>query len=148
MAFVVKNTEIYTYILSRIEEDVLAMGFRRSGKGVLFYRYSADKQIASGIEMQKSAYSSEDHCVFTFNITCIAAHHVSPRPKQLTLAHIKVALRTKFERIGPAWSAGKGWWEITGEYLEEYGLEGYYDRFVRKEILKCGRYLSDKMALF
>lgn len=137
--------EIYKSMLSYIEHDLLLLSYRRSGKGILFYRYGPDKQVACGIEMQKSLFSSDDRCVFTFNSTCIAIYHVSPRPKQLTLAHIKAGLRRSFERTGPSYPDAHGWWEITEEYLQEYGLEGYYDRFMRKDILDLGMRLNGRM---
>ena len=65
-------TSIYEYILSRIAEDLSQYGYKRSGKGSLFYRYSADKKVACAFEMQKSMFNLPDNYSFTFNLGCIA----------------------------------------------------------------------------
>lgn len=62
------SMSIYEYVLSRITEDLLPYGYKRSGKGTLFYKYSADKKVACAFEMQKSVFNSADDYSFTFNL--------------------------------------------------------------------------------
>lgn len=137
--------EIYEYFLTRVEEDLSPLGYRRSGKGMLFYRYCADKQVACGIEMQKSGFNYPGSYSFTFNLVCVSVHCFSPQPKTLTLKHLKSSFCYPHnERIGSVCRGRDHWWKITEEYLAEYGLNGYYERLIQADILKSGAYLNEK----
>jgi hypothetical protein len=50
------------------------------------------------------------------------------------------------ERIGPLCRGGDYWWEITEEFVAEYGLKGYYDRFIQGDMKKCAAYLDGLAA--
>ena len=43
------NAVIYAYILSRVQADLADHGYSRSGKGALFYRYSANKKVSCAL---------------------------------------------------------------------------------------------------
>ncbi len=138
------------YILSRISEDLLSFGYKRSGKGKLFYRYSADRKIACGIEMQKKMFNSPEgyYFSFTFNISCIALYEVPDFYREkLTLAQLKSALEDLgyfSERLGHVCKGSDYWWEITDETLRYTTLEEYYNRFLHDDIIKCAHDLDEQ----
>lgn len=141
-------TSIYEYILSRIAEDLLRYGYKRSGKGTLFYRYSADRQIACGIQMQKSMYNSPESCSFTFNVGCIDIFELSDYyEEKLTLAPLKLALNSLYGggiRLGHLSRGHDHWWEISDEILSDLSVEEYYNQFLQADILKCVQYLDEQ----
>lgn len=80
-----------------------------------------------------------------FNLVCVSVHCFSPQPKTLTLKHLKSSFCYPHnERIGSVCRGRDHWWKITEEYLAEYGLNGYYERFIQADILKSGAYLNEK----
>ncbi len=140
---------IYGYILSRVNEDLVKYGYKRSGKSKLFYRYFEDGKITCAVEMEKSAFNTEDCCRFTFNAGCIALYNLSGYPKnKLTLETVKLALTTQAGviRIGHLTDRGDYWWEIDEEILNHVSLEEYYNRYLHDDIIKCACYL-DELAL-
>ncbi len=143
------STAMYDYILSRINDDLSSYGYKRSGKGKMFYRYSADGKVACGIEMQKSILNSPESYSFTFNIGCIALYELPYYYKEkLTLEPLKLALGEPFfggERLGQLCRGSDYWWEITGEMLNynSFSIEKYYDIFLHNDIIKCAVHLDE-----
>ena len=143
------NIEIYDYILSRVQAELLVFGYSRSGKSGLFYRYSADKKVGCVIEMQKSAFNYPGSYSFTFNLGCIALYNLRGYNKEkLTLSTLKLALtfQAGVERIGILCRGTDYWWDITDEIMKEYSLEEYYDRFIQDDIKKCAAHLDELAA--
>ena len=144
------STDVYDYILSRVNEDLISYGYKRSGKGKLFYRYSADRKIACGIDMQKKIFNSPEgyYFSFTFDISCIALYELPDfYGEKLTLGQLKLALEdTGFfsERLGFMCRGGDYWWEITDETLRYTTIEEYYNCFLHDDIIKCARYLDEQ----
>ncbi len=93
---------VYDHVLSRVEEDLKHYGYKRSGKGRLFYRYSADGKVGCVFEMQKSAYNTTDSQSFTFNVGCVALYELSGYYKaKLTAEPLKLMLKSpSAERLG------------------------------------------------
>ncbi len=141
-----EHTEIYEYILSRTEADLAAFGYKRSGKGSLFYRYSADKTVACGIEMQKSMYNYPGSYSFTFNLTCVGLCDLPGYEKKtLTLAQLKLRLRGfHAERIGMLFRGRDYWWNVTEETLRDCSLAEYYDKCIREDIEKSAALLLER----
>ena len=140
-------TSIYEYMLSRIGEDLASHGYKRSGKGTLFYRYSADKKVACAFEMQKSMFNSPDDYSFTFNLGCIALYNLNGYYKdKLTLETVKLALtfQAGVQRLGHLSRGYDYWWNITDEILNNYSIEEYYNRFLQPDIIKGAEYLSEQ----
>lgn len=141
-------TLIYEYILSRIAEDLLPYGYTKNGKGLLFYRYSADRKIACGIEMQKSMFNSPESYSFTFNVGCIDIYELPDYHKErLTLEPLKLALKSPYGggiRLGHLCRGHDYWWEITDETLSCISIEEFYRKFLQEDILKCARYLDEQ----
>ena len=143
------NTAIYEYILSRVQADLADHGYSRSGKGALFYRYSANKKVSCAVEMQRSMFNSPESHSFTFNLVCVGLNDLDGYYQdRLTVSAVKACLQNPFiaQRIGPLCRGGDYWWEITDDMMKEYGLEGYYDRFIQKDIRKCAAYLDEWAA--
>ena len=140
-------TSIYEYILSRIAEDLLPYGYKRSGKGGLFYRYSEDKKVGCAFELQKSMFNSPDDYSFTFNLGCIALFNLNGYHKdKLTLEALKYSLTVQagFMRLGHLSRGCDYWWNITDEILNDYSIEEYYNRFLHSDIIKGAEYLSEQ----
>ena len=137
---------IYEYILSRIAEDLLPYGFKRNGKGRLFYRYSADKKVGCVFEMQKSMFNLSDDYSFTFNLGCIALYNMNGyRKDKLTLETVKLALHPELSvRLGHLSRGFDYWWNITDKILNDYSIEEYYDRFLYPDIIKGAEYLNEQ----
>lgn len=139
---------IYETVLSGIAEDLLPYGFKRSGKGALFYRYSADRRVACGIEMQKSMFNSPESCSFTFNVGCIDIYGLSDYyGEKLTLGPLRLALKSLYGggvRLGHLCRGYDYWWEITDEMMSDLSAEEYYAQFLHADILKCARYLDEQ----
>ena len=138
---------IYDYILTRISEDLLLYGYKRSGKGVLFYRYSADKKVGCAIEMQKSTFNSPEGYSFTFNLGCVALYDLNDYyEEKLTLKTLKYAAYTPagVQRLGHLTRGRDYWWEITDEILNDFSIEEYYDRFLRQDIIRGAEYLNEQ----
>ena len=136
---------VYDHVLSRVEEDLKHYGYKRSGKGRLFYRYSADGKVGCAVEMQKSAYSSGDNHRFTFNIGCVAIYELSGYGKEkLTTEVLKAVLRsTRMERLGGVSRGFDYWWEFSNDILDRFSAEEYYDRFLHGDIEKCANHLDE-----
>ena len=144
-----EHTEIYDYFLSRVQADLSKYGYSRSGKGTLFYRYSADKKVACAIEMQKSAFNYPGSTSFTFNLLCVGIFELSGYSNgRLTVPAIRACLQNAFiaKRIGSLCRGRDYWWKITDEILNMYRLEEYYDRFIQIDIKKSAEYL-DELAM-
>ncbi len=139
------SKEVYDHVLSRVEEDLKHYGYKRSGKGRLFYRYSADGKVGCAFEMQRSAYNTTDSQSFTFNIVCVALYELSGYNKtKLTAEPIKLMLKsTSAERLGGISRGYDYWWEFSGKILESFPIEDYYDRFLHADIVKCADYLDE-----
>ena len=138
---------IYEYVLSRIAQDLLVYGYKRSGKGTLFYKYSDDKKVACVFEMQKSMFNSSDDYSFTFNLGCIALYDLNGYFKdKLTLEAAKLALRydAGCMRLGHLCRGRDYWWNVTNEILNDYSPQEYYDRFLRPDIIKGAEYLNEQ----
>ena len=138
---------IYEYVLSRIAEDLSPYGFKRSGKGLLFYRYLVDRRIACGISMQKSLNNSPESHSFTFNTACIALWELCDYyGEKLTLAPLKLALGGLHGgvRIGHLCRGHDFWWEVNDEILRNVSIEEYYDQFLHADIVKCAQYLNEQ----
>ena len=138
---------VYEYILSRITEDLLAYGYKRSGKSTLFYRYLSDKKVGCAFEMQKSTFNSPDDYSFTFNLGCIALYNLNGYYKdKLTLDTLKLALtfQAGFQRLGHLSRGHDYWWRITDEILSNYSIEEYYDRFLHCDVIKGAEYLDEQ----
>ena len=142
------SVAIYDYILSRVNEDLTPYGYKRSGKGALFYRYSADKKVGCAIEMQKSILNSPESYSFTFNLGCIALYELSDYyGEKLTLEQLKLVIKSPCGvgiRLGHLCRGRDYWWEITGEILNRFSIEEYYNRFLQSDIIKCTRYLDEE----
>ncbi len=140
------NSLFYEYMLSRITDQLADFGYSRSGKSALFYRYSADKTVASAIEMQRSIFNSEDSFSFTFNLLCIGLYDLEGFfNDKLTLSAIKGSLKSPFlaERIGIICRGSDYWWTVDEEYIKKYTPEKYYDIFIREDIEKAAKHLDD-----
>ncbi len=139
-------TSICEYILSRITEDLLSHGYKRSGKGTLFYKYSADKKVACAFEMQKSMFNSPDDYSFTFNLGCVALYNLNGyRKDKLTLETVKFALHPELsERLGHLSRGCDYWWNITDEILKDFSIEEYYNRFLHSDVIKGAEYLNEQ----
>jgi hypothetical protein len=140
-------TSIYEYILSRIADDLLPYGYKRSGKGRLFYRYSADKKVGCAFEMQKSMFNFPGDYSFTFNLGCIALYNMNGYYKdKLTLETVKLAANHPqlSARLGHVSRGCDYWWNITDEILHDYSIEEYYTRFLHPDIIKGAEYLSEQ----
>jgi len=141
------STTIYEYILSRIGDDLAPYGYKRSGKGRLFYRYFADGKVGCAVEMQKSMFNSREYCSFTFNLSCVSLYELSNYYKdKLTLQPLKISLLNVYsgaERIGDLCRGGDYWWTIDDDMLSEYTIEEYYDFFIHKDIEKAARHLNE-----
>lgn len=144
------STAMYEYILSRIQEDLLPYGYKRSGKGGLFYRYSCEGKVGCAIEMQKSMFNSPGVYSFTFNLGCVALYELNGYYKdKLSLQPLRLATRSYQSggmRIGHLCRGRDYWWEITDGILKMFTLEKYYELFVQKDIQKAAEYL-DEMAI-
>ena len=140
------SMSIYEYVLSRITEDLLPYGYKRSGKGTLFYKYSADKKVACAFEMQKSAFNSADDYSFTFNLGCVALYNLNGyRKDKLTLETVKFALHPELSvRLGHLSRGCDYWWNITDEILKDFPIEEYYNRFLHSDIIKGAEYLNEQ----
>lgn len=141
------SMSIYEYILSRIAEDLLPYGYKRSGKGKLFYRYSADKKVACAFEMQKSMFNFPDDYSFTFNLGCIALYNLNGYYKdKLTLETAKLALRHEAGcmRLGHLSRGYDYWWNVTDEILKDFSIGEYYNRFLQPDIVKAAEYLNEQ----
>lgn len=140
------NTTIYEYILSRITEDLIPFGYKRSGKSALFYRYSTDKKVGCVFEMQKSMFNLPNNYSFTFNLGCIALYNINGyRKDKLTLETVKFALHPELSvRLGHLSKDCDYWWAITDEILQDYSIEEYYDRFLRHDIIKGANFLDEQ----
>ena len=140
-------TSIYEYILSRIDEDLASYGYKRSGKGTLFYRYSADKKVGCAFEMQKSMFNSPDNYSFTFNLGCIALYNLNGYHKDnLTLEALKLSLLLPSGgmRLGVLSRGFDHWWRIDKKTLKKCKIEKYYDQFLHQDIIKGAEYLNDQ----
>ena len=138
---------IYEYILSKIAEDLIPYGYKRSGKGRLFYRYSADKKVGCALEMQKSMFNSPGDYSFTFNLGCIALYNLNGYYKdKLNLEALKLSLtfQADFLRLGHLSRGYDYWWNITDEILKSISIEEYYDRFLKPDIIKGAEYLNEQ----
>lgn len=143
------NTEICGYILSRVETDLSPCGYSRSGKGSLFYRFTADKRVGCAVELQRSLFNSPESYSFTFNLLCVGLRDLDDYSgEKLTVSALKACMKKPYvaERIGPLCRGGDYWWEITEEFVAEYGLKGYYDRFIQGDMKKCAAYLDGLAA--
>ena len=140
---------IYEYILSRVCQDLEPYGFKRSGKGRFFYRYTANGKVGCMIEMQKSLFNSSESFSFTFNLGCIALYELSGYDKdKLTLELLKRAMGNPYGgiRIGQLCRGGDYWWEISDEIRNTYTIEEYYNRFIQKDMDKAACYLMELAA--
>lgn len=141
---------IYEYILSRITEDLAPYGYKRSGKGTLFYRYSADKKVGCAFEMQKSMFNSPDDYSFTFNLGCIALYNLKEYHKdKLTLEALKLSLflQTGGKRLGVLSRGSDYWWSINNKTLRKFKIEKYYNQFLQKDIIKGAEYLNEQAQI-
>ena len=141
---------IYEYILSRITEDLASYGYKRSGKGTLFYRYSADKKVGCAFEMQKSMFNSPDDYSFTFNLGCIALYNLNGYHKdKLTLEALKLSrlLQTGGKRLGVLSRGSDYWWSINNKTLRKFKIEKYYNQFLQKDIIKGAEYLNEQAQI-
>ena len=136
---------VYDHVLSRVEEDLKHYGYKRSGKGRLFYRYSAYGKVGCVFEMQRSAYNTTDSQSFTFNVGCVALYELSGYYKaKLTAEPLKLILKSpSAERLGGISRGYDYWWEFSDKILESFPIEEYYDRFLHADIIKCAGYLDD-----
>ena len=142
-------TSIYEYILSRIAEDLLRYGYKRSGKSSLFYRYSADKKVGCAFEMQKSMFNSPDNYSFTFNLGCIALYNLNWYHKDnLTLETLKLSLLIPSggKRLGQLSRGYDYWWSIDQKTLKKCKIEKYYDQFLQPDIVKGAEYLNEQAS--
>ena len=141
------DNEIYEYILSRVGEDLKPYGYKRSGKGTLFYCYSADRKVGCAIEMQKSIFNTPESHSFTFNFVCVALYDLPNYSKEkLTLDAIKIALANPYiggERIGILCRGTDYWWEFTGDKPKKLKIEKYYNRFIHNDIVNTACYLKE-----
>ena len=136
------STEIYGYILSRVEADLSPCGYSRSGKGALFYRFTADKRVGCAVELQRSLFNSPESYSFTFNLLCVGLRDPDDYyGEKLTVSALRACMKNPYvaERIGPLC-------RITEEFVAEYGLKGYYDRFIQGDMKKCAAYLDGLAA--
>ena len=141
---------IYENILSRITEDLASYGYKRSGKGTLFYRYSADKKVGCAFEMQKSMFNSPDDYSFTFNLGCIALYNLNGYHKdKLTLEALKLSrlLQTGGKRLGVLSRGSDYWWSINNKTLRKFKIEKYYNQFLQKDIIKGAEYLNEQAQI-
>ncbi len=137
---------ICEYVLSRVYDDLASYGYKRSGKGKLFYRYTAGGKVGCAVEMKKSMFNSSESFSFTFNISCVALYELKGYAKEkLTLEALKRTAGNSFGgmRIGSLCRGGDYWWEITADIANEYPMEEYYNRFVRNDIEKAACYLEE-----
>ena len=144
-----KNDIAQTYetILSEMEKDLAEFEFKRSGKGVLFYRYCADNRVGCAIQMQKSMFNLPGSYSFTMNLVCVSIPELRGYSKdKLTLSCLKSCLQIPqaMQRIGHLCRGYDHWYELSDEIIEEYGLQEYYAHFVRKDIQKCAEYLNQQ----
>lgn len=140
-----ENEVIYETLLSKVQAELEPFGFKRSGKSTLFYRYSHDKKIACGLQMQKSMFNGPEELSFTFNYVCICTKDLRGYSKEhMTLKTVKAGLGDFriFERIGSLCRGRDHWWRITEEILIQYSLEDYYRRFIQRDILKTAQHLD------
>ena len=140
-----ENEVIYEALLSKVQAELEPFGFKRSGKSTLFYRYSHDKKIACGLQMQKSMFNGPEGLSFTFNLLCICVKELKNYSKEhMTIAAIKAGFGDfrVFERIGSLCRGRDHWWNVTDEILSQYSLEDYYTRFIQKDILKTAQHLD------
>ena len=136
---------MYEALLSMVQGELEHFGFKRSGKSTLFYRYSHDKKIACGLQMQKSMFNGPEGLSFTFNYVCICTKELRGYSKEhMTLEAVKAGLGDfrVFERIGSLCRGRDHWWNITEEILKQCSLEDYYHRFLQKDILKTAHHLD------
>ena len=137
-------TSIYEYILSRIAEDLLPYGYKRSGKGMLFYRYSEDKKVGCALEMQKSMFNSAGDYSFTFNLGCIALYNLNGYNKDKLTLDVLKNYQDGFTRLGHLSRGFDYWWNVTDEILRDFPIEEYYNRFLHPDIIKGAEYLSEQ----
>lgn len=139
------NEQIYETILSRIETELKKFGFKRSGKGKLYYRYFADKKVGCGIEMQKSMFNYPGYISFTFNMSCIAMYNIyNYWGDKLNLSILRKSVNCiDGDRMGTICRGYDYWWVITDEIMNAVTPNEYYDRYLASDIIKSANYLID-----
>lgn len=147
------NTEqMCEFVLSRMQELLEKDGYRRNGKGTIFYRYHADRRIACVLGMQKSVNNCYGNFEFTFNVGCVSIDDVMDADPnffgfRLTLAVLKEYLRSCLsDRIGFICRGYDVWYDLS-----EYGLMGrnisqYYNDTILPDIEKVRNCLNEQVV--
>lgn len=135
---------MYDYILDEMAVQLSDYGFKRSGKGLLFYQYYENKKIVCGIKMQKSMDNCRGYHKFTFNIMCSSLRWEKDVVKQITLKHLQnYDYGVLYDRIGCVVGPGDKWYLITSNILCGNDEKWFYDKYLRQDIAAAGKFMND-----
>jgi len=143
------TAQIYEYVLSRVQEQLEKDGYKRSGKGTVFYRYHTDKRLACVVGMQKSFDNGPESLFFTFNLDCVTVDEIMEADPTffgpaLNLTVLKTYLRSILsERIGHVCRGGDAWYEVSEYSLMGRKLSQYYDDTIGPDIDMVIKHLND-----
>ena len=138
-----KTADMYDYIICRMKERLLREGYKLSGKS-LFYRYSLDKSMASGMMIYRSAGNSGGVC-FTIQVGAFSVDDIPDfYGDRLTVAKIKEYLYGG-ERIGLICRGHDYWYRFSDDSVAGLDINRYYAEAIEPDIEKVIPYLDERV---
>lgn len=138
-----KTEEMYSYIIDRMKERLLREGYKLSGRS-LFYRYSPDKSMASGMLI----YRSMGNCGGVYFTIHVGALSVDDIPdfygNRLTVAKIKEYLYGG-ERIGLVCRGHDYWYRFSDDSVAGLDIVQYYADAIEPDIERVILYLDERL---
>ncbi len=124
-------SEMFDYLVEKIENKLIAEDFKRSGKSLLFYRYNEDKTRAWAINIQKSRDNTSDCIRFSFNHITVCAKDLAT--ETVTLEAVRKMMTSGFSNFNRMFELSS--YSMFGMDAEQYWIDSVeveLDKIIKK----------------